>query len=92
MVDNVALDGGVGAMGWRSHAPRSERDTSPRPMPHLAVRTAAGLVCLDCPATKDPPGRYWLRVGDPPRVTVTPSLNVDNERWHGWLIDGRLDP
>lgn len=61
-------------------------------MPHLAVMTPAGLACLDCPATKDPPGRYWIRVGEPPRVTVTPSLNIADETWHGWLTDGVLTP
>jgi hypothetical protein len=53
--------------------------------------TAAGLVCLDCPAT-DPPHGYWTRTGEPPLITVTPSLNVNDEQWHGWLTNGVLMP
>lgn len=81
----------VGAMGYWSHG-RSERDTEPKAMPHLAVMTPIGLVCLDCPATSDPPGRYWLRVGEPPLITVSPSLNVNNELWHGWIVNGEMTP
>lgn len=80
----------VGAMMWRAHE-RDEHDHDPRPMPHLGVMTPAGLVCLDCPET-DPPYGYWTRVGEPPNVTVTPSLNVNNEQWHGWLTNGELTP
>lgn len=87
----------VGAMVWRHHSRLERLDTDPRPMPHLAVMTPAGLVCLDCPATdlRDPsgefiPGRYWLRMGEPPAVTVTPSLNVNHGEWHGFLTAGQL--
>lgn len=96
MVDRVMDawdDGGaerVGAMMWRRHE-HAEYDVDPRPFPHLGVMTAAGLVCLDCPET-DPPHSYWTRTGEPPMVTVTPSLNVNNEQWHGWLTNGELTP
>jgi len=80
----------VGAMCWRNH-PASEHDTDPRPFPHLGVMTPAGLVCLDCPET-DPPHRKWARTGEPPNVSVTPSLNVNKEQWHGFLTDGMLVP
>lgn len=93
MVENVALDGRVGAMGWRSHRRYEKHDTDPRPMPHLAVIVPnAGLVCLDCPSRKV--GTYWTRTGEPPIVTVTPSLDVSPENperhWHGFLTDGVL--
>lgn len=92
MVSDVmaSFQAGVGAMCWRYHE-RSEHDTVPRPMPHLGVQTAAGLVCLDCPES-DPPYAYWARAGEPPDVTVTPSLNVNREEWHGWLVAGVLNP
>ena len=77
-----------GAMFWRQHE-LEQYDRDPRPMPHLAVMTPAGLVCLDCPAS-DEPHEYWTRTGTPPMITVTPSLNVNNEQWHGWLRDGEL--
>jgi hypothetical protein len=89
-------DGGgqrVGAMTWWSHE-REPHDAAPRPMPHLAVMTPAGLVCLDCPAT-DPPHGYWTRTGEPPSVTVTPSLNISEGEptaWHGFLAGGVLTP
>lgn len=59
-------------------------------MPHLAVMTPAGLVCLDCPSQA---GTYWVRTGEPPAVTVTPSLNVSEglpRAWHGWVTAGVL--
>lgn len=80
----------VGAMYWRKHQ-REEYDSDPRPMPHLAVMTPAGIACLDCPAT-DPPHGYWTRTGEPPMVTVTPSLNINDEEWHGLLTNGVLAP
>lgn len=81
----------VGAMFWWNHG-RDELDVQPRPMPHLAVMTPAGLACLDCPAT-DPPPRYWTRTGEPPNVTVTPSLLINpggTPTWHGFLTNGVL--
>jgi hypothetical protein len=85
----------VGAMAWWSHGTDPARDTAPRPQPHLAVMTWAGLACLDCPATVGDPGRYWTRTGEPPRVTVTPSLLINPNpttapTWHGFLTDGQL--
>lgn len=84
------LEAGVGAMYWRSHG-RKPYDHDPRPMPHLAVHTTAGMACLDCPADAEPHA-YWTRTGLPPIVTVTPSLNINNEEWHGFLTDGVLTP
>ncbi len=80
----------VGAMRWRWHKPL-DYDGDPRPMPHLAVRTPAGLFCIDCPATDEPHG-HWTRTGDPPNVTVTPSINIGPEIWHGHLTAGELAP
>jgi hypothetical protein len=80
----------VGAMIWRHHKV-DEHDSDPRPFPHLGVVTPAGLVCLDCPES-DPPYGKWTRTGEPPNITVTPSLNVNNDTWHGFLTDGVLTP
>ena len=81
----------VGAMWWRHHG-RLERDHQPRPMPHLNVMTPAGIACLDCPASKPPYG-YWSRSGEPPIVTVTPSLDIKGSSpWHGNLTAGVLSP
>lgn len=95
--DDVPLNFRVGAMFWRRHTiPVSEMDTDPRPGPHLAVMTPAGIACLMCPASDPPPGRYWLISGEPPNITVTPSLNINPHapdpagRFHGWITDGVL--
>lgn len=37
-------------------------------------------------------GGYWAVSGDPPNITVTPSINVGPEIWHGWITDGALSP
>jgi hypothetical protein len=79
----------VGAMSWRSHEMSRDYDVEPRPLPHLSVMTSAGLVCLDCPSS-DPPHSYWRWTGVPPKITVTPSLNVSRGEWHGWLVAGQL--
>lgn len=78
-----------GAMWWRNHAglPASD-DPDPRPMPHLAVMTPAGVWCIDDPSSDD--RTYWSRTGTPPRVTAAPSVNVSEGEWHGWLKRGVL--
>ncbi len=84
----------VGAMVWRRHQLEPYDTVAPRPLPHLGVMTSAGLVCLDCPDS-DPPHGYWTRKGDPPAVSVIPSLNVNpggTPTWHGYLTDGVLTP
>ncbi len=96
MVDHITdcwLKGGgqrTGAMVWRNHVP-DKHDVDPRPFPHLGVMTPAGLICLDCPESGEPYGK-WTRTGEPPMVTVTPSLNVNREEWHGHLTAGQLVP
>lgn len=85
-----AIDRGVGAMWWRYHGYEAY-DTQRHPLPHLAVMTGAGIACLDCPAT-DPPHGHWIRTGEPPLVTVTPSLNINRDEWHGFLANGVLTP
>ncbi len=35
------------------------------------------------------PGARWLVTGQPPNLTVTPSINVVGV-WHGWIRNGEL--
>lgn len=77
----------VGAMFWWTHQ-RTPLDVEPKPFPHLAVTTPLGPVCLDCPATSG--AGYWTRTGRPPRITVTPSIDVNHGGWHGFLSGGHL--
>ena len=45
---------------------------------------------IDGPSTHSGPG--WTRQGEPPRLTVTPSILVQSQLgdYHGWLRDGFL--
>lgn len=37
-------------------------------------------------------GTYWEVSGEPPLLTVSPSINVGPEIWHGWITNGELSP
>lgn len=82
--------GQVGAMYWRNHG-LEDYDMNPKPMPHLAVFTPAGLFYIDCPDT-DAPHEHWVRTGEPPAVSITPSINVNNDEWHGYITAGLMTP
>lgn len=36
-------------------------------------------------------GEGWTRSGEPPRITVSPSIVIGDE-WHGHIRDGHFDP
>jgi len=39
----------------------------------------------------DPARGYWTLTGEPPKFTVTPSINDQGPHpWHGWIRDGEL--
>jgi hypothetical protein len=40
----------------------------------------------------DEPRAYWTVTGEAPNFTVTPSINVGPEWWHGWITGGELTP
>jgi hypothetical protein len=52
----------------------------------LVVRTPGGDWPIDLLSTES--GGRWTRTGEPPKVTVTPSIIIGN--YHGWLRDGAL--
>lgn len=56
------------------------------------VRTPGGDWVIDGPSFRDgePVGLGWTRTGEPPRITVTPSIVLPG--YHAWLRDGSLIP
>jgi hypothetical protein len=54
--------------------------------PTLWVRIPGGPFCLDM---RTEAGAQWSRVGEPPRITVTPSIN-EVDIWHGYIRDGMV--
>lgn len=42
-------------------------------------------------STKDGEG-LWNVSGEPPNLTVTPSINIGPGIWHGWITNGQLSP
>jgi hypothetical protein len=54
----------------------------------LVVQTPGGEWMIDGPSSS---GGHWFRTGQPPRITVTPSIAAGHpERYHGFLTDGQL--
>jgi Family of unknown function (DUF6527) len=37
-------------------------------------------------------GGYWTVTGEPPAISITPSINVGPEIWHGWITNGVMAP
>lgn len=54
--------------------------------PTLWVRIPGGPFCLDM-CTRE--WATWIRMGDPPRITVSPSIN-EVGIWHGYIRDGMI--
>jgi hypothetical protein len=60
------------------------------------------LTFLTTERAADPPHEMWEVTGEPPNITVHPSIDVmaydktTNERdgsyWHGWIKDGVMSP
>lgn len=51
----------------------------------------AGAFCIDSRAWRDgvPYGNGWTVTGEPPRITLSPSINI-NGHYHGWIRDGLI--
>jgi len=54
----------------------------------LVVMTPAGEWSIDGPSES---GGYWTRTGEPPRISVQPSIHFPG-KYHGWLTNGVLTP
>jgi hypothetical protein len=86
--------------------PADAEDWEPGRMWPRAVRLGDGTVCAGwwvilCDAGDRPVlwhtaipaqnGSRWEVTGQPPKITVRPSINVIGV-WHGWITDGELVP
>lgn len=62
--------------------------------PHLLVRTPGGDWDVDM-ASSNGDGEGWERTGEPPKVTVRPSIGICDKqggwKYHGFLTDGVLE-
>lgn len=81
----------VGAMWWARWLPRAW--WGPEGQGCLCVVTPGGMWPIDGPASRPGGGESapgaWTRTGEPPAITVAPSINLVG-RYHGFLRDGVL--
>lgn len=80
-----------GAM-WR--APELDRDG--REAWCVVLPNRAGVWWTTYLADGDGGGRMWEVTGEPPNITVSPSINAGDGdgpgNWHGWIKDGAMTP
>jgi hypothetical protein len=57
-----------------------------------AIVLPNGRVWRTTDPASDPPHELWDVTGEPPAITVTPSINDSSPRggWHGWITEGQL--
>lgn len=56
----------------------------------ITVKTPAGAWVIDGPSI-DQPAQKWARTGEPPKITVRPSIGISSPiRYHAFLTDGVL--
>lgn len=75
---------------WRE----PEHDMTGQPMVRecWAIVLPNGRVWRTTDPASDPPHPLWDVTGQPPGITVSPSINDTSPRggWHGWIQDGKL--
>lgn len=80
-----------GAM-WRD--PTLDRDG--REAWCIVLPNHAGLWWTTYLADGTEPPRMWEVTGEPPNITVSPSINAGDgpgpRNWHGWIRDGVMTP
>lgn len=91
---------GPNAAYYRDHYLTEEyfRDWADKRPPLWVVCPNGDWFCVDS-RTKDKTDPHgWVVIGEPPNVTVTPSIHIlgadeagnEQTRWHGWLTNGEL--
>ena len=74
-----------GAMWFSSWCPGPKKHAGPYLW--VMVPDGGGAWCIDGSSDNGP---GWDRVGEPPNVTVTPSI-LCTGKYHGWLMDGEFN-
>jgi hypothetical protein len=74
------------------HEPESDMTGEPVARECWAVVLPNGRVWRTTDPASDPPHPLWDVTGQPPRITVHPSINDTDPRggWHGWIENGEL--
>lgn len=78
-----------GSRWWRIYrlSDEYERDRAQLRLP-LAVVLPNGMhFCIDSAVSDETRG--WQVTGEPPAITVSPSIHIVGD-WHGWLQNGEL--
>jgi len=62
----------------------------------VVLPNGAGLWATTTRST-DPPHDLWDASGEPPNLTVHPSINAGDDsgtygNWHGWITNGEMTP
>ena len=93
---------GHGAMWWGRYdhfGSEEEKARYRRERALFVCLPAAAAFCVDGPSyhydeqTKRMVyGAGWTWTGEPPNISVTPSININNDEWHGFIANGVFTP
>lgn len=75
---------------WEGHLSAQYAREFAGKRPSLVVRLPGGYdFCIDSRAWRDgvPYGDGWTITGEPPAITLSPSINIGGT-YHGWIRDG----
>jgi len=60
--------------------------------PCYVVRLPSRAYCWHTNEQATGTDQFWTVTGDPPKITVQPSINVGPELWHGNITNGVMSP
>ena len=74
------------------HEPESDMTGEPVVRECWAIVLPNGRIWRTTDPASDPPHSLWDVSGDPPGITVSPSINDTDPRggWHGFITNGEL--
>lgn len=71
---------------WQESKQSADYKAHRQGKPMLWVQLPGGPFCLDGTYTD---GAQWSWTGEPPNITVSPSINEEGT-WHGWIRAGEI--